>query len=247
MPHRPTAYPGFAVYHEGPDLVAVVSTGVEVWHLSVTGIIMNRTWVNIGITWMKPNFEDASLPVEKLGGLEMYINQEKVGRYTYYIAGMILLVFPGRQQTHVLAPSCQSSLTIVNRDATLQSSSLVLDHLFRQTPFKYPTFINFSTIISEFRVLRTTFETFFPVTNYTIGGKPPPVMTIGCHFDYDRGIFGGFSGGEYDELALWNRKLDSDVAHDETVYFLSGAPTQGYANVTPDQESNFGIRKQFQR
>ena len=101
MPHRPTAYPGFAVYHEGPDLVAVVSTGVEVWHLSVTGIIMNRTWVNIGITWMKPNFEDASLPVEKLGGLEMYINQEKVGRYTYYIAGMILLVFPGRQQTHV--------------------------------------------------------------------------------------------------------------------------------------------------
>ena len=49
----PTAYPGFAVYHEGPDLVAVVSTGVEVWHLSVTGIIMNRTWVNIGnLRWV---------------------------------------------------------------------------------------------------------------------------------------------------------------------------------------------------
>ena len=79
-PHpRSTAYPGFAVYHEGPNLVAVVSTGEEVWHLSVTGIIMNRTWVNIGITWNKPNLEDTSLPVEKLGGLEMYINQEKVG------------------------------------------------------------------------------------------------------------------------------------------------------------------------
>ena len=76
---RPSAYPGFAVYHEGPNLVAVVSTGEEVWHLSVTGIIMNRTWVNIGITWNKPNLEDTSLPVEKLGGLEMYINQEKVG------------------------------------------------------------------------------------------------------------------------------------------------------------------------
>ena len=35
--------------------------------------------LNIGITWSKPNFEDASLPVEKLGGLEMYINHEKVG------------------------------------------------------------------------------------------------------------------------------------------------------------------------
>ena len=59
--------------------MAVVSTGEEVWHLSVTGIIMNRTWVNIGITWNKPNLEDTTLPVEKLGGLEMYINQEKVG------------------------------------------------------------------------------------------------------------------------------------------------------------------------
>ena len=76
---RSTAYPGFAVYHEGPNLVAVVSTGEEVWHLSVTGIIMNRTWVNIGITWNKPNLDDTTLPVEKLGGLEMYINQEKVG------------------------------------------------------------------------------------------------------------------------------------------------------------------------
>ena len=59
--------------------MAVVSTGEEVWHLSVTGIIMNRTWVNIGITWNKPNLEDSNLPVDKLGGLEMYINQEKVG------------------------------------------------------------------------------------------------------------------------------------------------------------------------
>ena len=43
------------------------------------------------------------------------------------------------------------------------------------------------------------------MTNYTIGGKPPPVMMIGCHFDHSRNRFGGFSGGEYDELALWNR------------------------------------------
>ena len=78
-PRSTKAYPGFAVYHEGPNLVAVVSTGEEVWHLSVTGIIMNRTWVNIGITWNKPNLEDSTLPVERLGGLEMYINQEKVG------------------------------------------------------------------------------------------------------------------------------------------------------------------------
>ena len=52
------AYPGFAVYHEGPELVAVVSTGEEVWELSVTGIIRNETWVNIGVTWNKPDLAD---------------------------------------------------------------------------------------------------------------------------------------------------------------------------------------------
>ena len=51
--------------------------------------------------------------------------------------------------------------------------------------------------------MQTPFETFIPVTNYTIGSEPPPVMMIGCHFDYGRSRFGGFSGGEYDELAVW--------------------------------------------
>ena len=60
-------------------------------------------------------------------------------------------------------------------------------------------------------------------------------MMIGCHFDHSRRRFGGFSGGEYDELALWNRKLESDGGRDETVYFLGGASSIGYANVTPDQ------------
>ena len=73
------------------------------------------------------------------------------------------------------------------------------------------------------------------MTNYTIGGSPPPVMMIGCHFDHDRGRFAGFSGGEYDELALWTRRLESGGGRDETVYFLGGASSIGYRNVTPDQ------------
>ena len=31
------AYPGVALYHQGMDLVAVVSTGVDVWKLQVNG------------------------------------------------------------------------------------------------------------------------------------------------------------------------------------------------------------------
>jgi hypothetical protein len=74
------AYPGFSIYHEGPDLVAVVSTGEEVWELKVTGQLYNDSWTNIGIRWSKPDLSDKTTPVLQLGGLELYINQERVGQ-----------------------------------------------------------------------------------------------------------------------------------------------------------------------
>ncbi len=45
------SYPGLALYHQGMDLVAVVSTGEDVWRLRVTGPLKNQTWNNIGIRW----------------------------------------------------------------------------------------------------------------------------------------------------------------------------------------------------
>ena len=45
------------------------------------------------------------------------------------------------------------------------------------------------------------------------------------------------------ELRPRTRKLDSDVAHDETVYFLGGASSFGYANVTPDQVSKLNFNR----
>ena len=63
------SYPGVALYHEGINLVAVVSTGDDVWHLNVTGQLINSTWHNIGIRW-KPNpsgsVKDGGLEVHKL-------------------------------------------------------------------------------------------------------------------------------------------------------------------------------------
>ena len=95
-------------------------------------------------------------PLEKLGGLEMYINQERVG----------------------------------------------------------------STLLPEFTDAGS--PTFIPAKDYQIGGSDPPVVMIGCHYDYDNDAFGGFSGGEYDELALWTRKLRTNATHDETEFFLGG-------------------------
>ena len=44
-------YPGIAIYHQGMDLVAVVSTDTDVWQLKVRGQLMNESWSNIGIRW----------------------------------------------------------------------------------------------------------------------------------------------------------------------------------------------------
>lgn len=71
--------PGFAIYHRGPDLTAIVSTGEKVWELTVTGQLYNNTWSNIGIRWKFPDYSD-NVPNHKRYGLELYVNIEKVGQ-----------------------------------------------------------------------------------------------------------------------------------------------------------------------
>lgn len=79
------AWPGFAIYHQGLDIVAVVSTGEKLWVLKVSGQLYNNTWTQIGVRWMLPYLDNPLLAAEgnegreKMGGLEMYINLEKVG------------------------------------------------------------------------------------------------------------------------------------------------------------------------
>jgi len=72
------AWPGFALYHQGMDLVAMVSTGTKVWEIRVAGQLYNNTWVEIGIRWITPDLSKPQLTEtpegrEKMGGLEMYI------------------------------------------------------------------------------------------------------------------------------------------------------------------------------
>ena len=64
------AYPGLALYHEGIDLVAIVSTGQDVWSLKVRGQLVNETWNNIGVNW-EPYKNDSTLPFTERGGLEV--------------------------------------------------------------------------------------------------------------------------------------------------------------------------------
>ena len=70
---RYKSFPGQAIYHEGMDLIAVVSTGEDVWELRVTGQLINETWSNIGVRW-EPNKEDAGLHFSEKGGLQVGSN-----------------------------------------------------------------------------------------------------------------------------------------------------------------------------
>ena len=50
------------------------------------------------------------------------------------------------------------------------------------------------TLLPEFNDAgNSNFET---VQNYQINGRDPPVIMIGCHFDYDQNNYTGFSGGQ---------------------------------------------------
>lgn len=84
-PRNGKAWPGVAIYHQGLEVVAVVSTGTKVWELRVAGQLYNNTWSQIGIRFKFPDMSNpkwASMDepgFEKMGGLEMWINAEKVG------------------------------------------------------------------------------------------------------------------------------------------------------------------------
>ena len=45
----------------------------------VRGPVTNRTWQSIGLRWVQPNLDETvTLFPEQRGGLEMYVNLEKV-------------------------------------------------------------------------------------------------------------------------------------------------------------------------
>jgi hypothetical protein len=76
--NRGVIHPGIGIYHEGMDLIAVVSTDADVWQLRVRGQLLNQTWSNIGIRW-EPYRDDPALSYGDRGGLELYVNAEKIG------------------------------------------------------------------------------------------------------------------------------------------------------------------------
>ena len=55
-----------------------------------------------------------------------------------------------------------------------------------------------------------------------IDGNPPPMITLGCAYNRNRGTFDHFGEGEYDELSVWNRQLIKNNSMNELPFFLGG-------------------------
>lgn len=65
-------------------------------------------------------------------------------------------------------------------------------------------------------------STQFQVRNVKIDQKDLPVITLGCAFNYDQNKFDYFSGGEYDELVIWNRQLVKNATVNELPFMMGG-------------------------
>jgi hypothetical protein len=50
----------------------------------------------------------------------------------------------------------------------------------------------------------------------------PGPLTLGCRWNSTIGKFDSFSGGEYDELALWTHRLVVNGSRNELPFFLGG-------------------------
>ena len=66
--------------NQGAKLYGVLSTGEMVWELVVTGQLFESKWTSIALRWKKPDLTDTKTPIARLGGLEMFVDGELVGR-----------------------------------------------------------------------------------------------------------------------------------------------------------------------
>ena len=184
--------PGFAVYHEGLDIIAIVSTGEDVWELRVRGQLYNETWNSIGIRWEKPNLDETVvLTPEERGGLELYINLARVGQAVLplerpnYVPGFAGNGTVPAIQEELGAWDVQPPLQVPAKDA----SGSVISGKFEGAP------------IMTFGCHYDTMES--------------GAMLAAPKMDH-------FHEAVFDEMAIWTRKLQVNKTTDETLYFLGG-------------------------
>ena len=63
---------------------------------------------------------------------------------------------------------------------------------------------------------------YTPYDNCKVDGKNPAVMALGCCWDYENGQYHAFSGGEFDEPAMWIHELVDNGTMNELPFFYGG-------------------------
>jgi hypothetical protein len=60
----------------------------------------------------------------------------------------------------------------------------------------------------------------FSIQDSSCSATPP--VTLGCCWNTTSGKYDSFSGGEYDELAFWDRRLIKNGTMNELVFLMGG-------------------------
>ena len=71
---------------------------------------------------------------------------------------------------------------------------------------------------------RPTLDPVYTERTWRYVATEPPVAMIGCHRNSDDQTFRDFArpGTNFDELAMWTRKLQVNRTHNEILYFTAG-------------------------
>ena len=69
---------------------------------------------------------------------------------------------------------------------------------------------------------KKTGDFVFESRSHKIDGRDPPVITLGCAWNYEDEKFDYHSNGEYDELAIWKRQLVSNSTMNELKFMMGG-------------------------
>jgi len=184
--------PGIAIYREGPIMGALLSTGNETWEVKVMGNLpINNTWTNIALRWEPLKFsdqetydqelEDNNGDVSKLGGLQLFLNLERVGQ----------------------------SLLPLELDCTCPADTMACT------------------------AAEATCASSGPGAE-DAPGLSPPTMMLGCHTTRAKnGVFGDFSGGIFDEVAFWDKRIG-----DDEIYMFLGGYKASFDNVDASELVN---------
>jgi len=241
--------PGVGIFLKGPYLGADLSTGNSTWSLTIKGTLpRNATWNNIAIRWKPPvttqeayNNLTAEKRFDEIGGLEVFLNLDKIGHIIEPKLGCDCDDAPpaggeggdgtpaggeggdappvggeggdGTAITTTTAPTTTTEATRSTQGATERSTTRSAEGGTERSTTR-------SAQRSTEEATQGTTEVTTGIVDcpctpaYTVQtALRKPTVMLGCHKTNSDQTYRDFLGGVYDEVAVWTKHVpDSELA-----------------------------------